>query len=115
MNVCLYAIHVVSFNGQMFRKYKLLFSSIMFFCSSNSDLTWCKWSDFAFQINVKTHGISKQDCTDSLSDNFEIQKNRCGKFCKKNLDHFSIYACHRRAMLIFSVSFQFYRMSPKGQ
>jgi hypothetical protein len=32
---------------------------------------------------------------------------------KKNLDHFSIYACHpcAGAMLIFSVSFQFYRMS----
>jgi len=36
---------------------------------------------------------------------------------KKNLDHFSICACHpcAGAMLIFSVSFQFYRMSPKGQ
>ena len=35
---------------------------------------------------------------------------------KKNLDHFSIYACHpcAGAMLIFSVSFQFYRMSPEG-
>jgi hypothetical protein len=34
---------------------------------------------------------------------------------KKNLDHFSICACHpcAGAMLIFSVSFQFYRMSPK--
>lgn len=36
---------------------------------------------------------------------------------KKNLDHFSICACHpcAGAMLIFSVSFQFYRMSPKRQ
>ena len=36
---------------------------------------------------------------------------------QKNLDHFSIYACHpcAGAMLIFSVSFQFYRMSPKRQ
>ncbi|GKD44805.1 hypothetical protein Tco_1269450, partial [Tanacetum coccineum] len=36
---------------------------------------------------------------------------------KKILDHFSICACHpcAGAMLIFSVSFQFYRMSPKGQ
>ena len=36
---------------------------------------------------------------------------------QKNLDHFSICACHpcAGAMLIFSVSFQFYRMSPKGQ
>ena len=35
---------------------------------------------------------------------------------KKNLDHFSICACHpcAGAMLIFSVSFQFYQMSPKG-
>ena len=34
---------------------------------------------------------------------------------KKNLDHFSICACHpcAGAMLIFSVSFQFYQMSPK--
>ena len=33
----------------------------------------------------------------------------------KNLDHFSIYACHpcAGAMLIFSVSFQFYWMSSK--
>ncbi|KAK8348429.1 hypothetical protein V6Z12_A06G080300 [Gossypium hirsutum] len=36
---------------------------------------------------------------------------------KKNLDHFSICACHpfAGAMLIFSVSFQFYQMSPKGE
>ena len=36
---------------------------------------------------------------------------------EKNLDHFSICACHpcAGAMLIFSVSFQFYRMSPKRQ
>jgi hypothetical protein len=36
---------------------------------------------------------------------------------QKNLDHFSICACHpcAGAMLIFSVSFQFYRMSPKRQ
>jgi len=36
---------------------------------------------------------------------------------KKNLDHFSICACHpcAGAMLIFSVSFQFYQMSPKRQ
>lgn len=36
---------------------------------------------------------------------------------QKNLDHFSICACHpcAGAMLIFSVSFQFYRMSPKGR
>ena len=36
---------------------------------------------------------------------------------QKNLDHFSICACHpcAGAMLIFSVSFQFYRMSPEGQ
>ncbi len=34
---------------------------------------------------------------------------------QKNLDHFSICACHpcAGAMLIFSVSFQFYQMSPK--
>jgi hypothetical protein len=34
---------------------------------------------------------------------------------QKNLNHFSICACHPCAgvMLIFSVSFQFYRMSPK--
>ena len=40
-----------------------------------------------------------------------------GKREKKNLDHFSICACHpcAGAMLIFSVSFQFYRMSPKRQ
>ena len=33
------------------------------------------------------------------------------------MDHFSICACHpcAGAMLIFSVSFQFYQMSPKGQ
>lgn len=33
------------------------------------------------------------------------------------LDHFSIFACHlwAGAMLIFSVSFQFYMMSPKRQ
>ena len=39
-----------------------------------------------------------------------------GKKGKNNLDHFSIYACHPcvGAMLIFSVSFQFYQMSPKG-
>jgi hypothetical protein len=40
-----------------------------------------------------------------------------GHMCEsqKNLDHFSICACHpcAGAMLIFSVSFQFYRMSPK--
>ncbi len=36
---------------------------------------------------------------------------------QKNLDHFSICACHpcAGAMLIFSVSFQFYQMSPKRQ
>jgi len=36
---------------------------------------------------------------------------------EKNLDHFSICAGHpcAGAMLIFSVSFQFYRMTPKGQ
>ena len=47
--------------------------------------------------------------TDGLEQNCEKQK--------KNLDHFSIYACHpcAGAMLIFSVSFQFYRMSPKGR
>ena len=35
---------------------------------------------------------------------------------KKNLLHFSICACHpcAGAMLIFSVSFQFYRMIPVG-
>ena len=40
-----------------------------------------------------------------------------GEGRKKNLDHFSICACHpcAGAMLIFSVSFQFYRMSPKRQ
>ena len=34
---------------------------------------------------------------------------------KKKLDHFSICSCHPYAgtMLIFSVSFQFYQMSPK--
>ena len=34
---------------------------------------------------------------------------------KKFLEHFAIYACHpcAQAMLIFSVSFQFYRMSPQ--
>ena len=34
----------------------------------------------------------------------------------KNLVHFSICACHpcAGAMLIFSVSFQFYRMIPEG-
>ena len=34
---------------------------------------------------------------------------------RKNLVHFSICACHpcARAMLIFSVSFQFYRMIPE--
>ena len=34
-------------------------------------------------------------------------------FRRKNLDHFLIYACHpcTGAMLIFFVSFQFYRMS----
>ncbi|KAJ0860591.1 hypothetical protein HanRHA438_Chr13g0625331 [Helianthus annuus] len=39
------------------------------------------------------------------------------KKAEKNLDHFSICACHpcAEAMLIFSVSFQFYRMSPKGR
>ena len=33
------------------------------------------------------------------------------------LDHFSICACYlcAEAMLIFSVSYQFYRMSPKGR
>ena len=38
-----------------------------------------------------------------------------GQKSQKNLDHFSICACHpcAGAMLIFSVSFQFYRMSPK--
>ncbi|CAL9026044.1 unnamed protein product, partial [Prunus brigantina] len=42
---------------------------------------------------------------------------KIGRKEQKNLDHFSIYACHpcAGAMLIFSVSFQFYRMSPKGQ
>lgn len=37
-------------------------------------------------------------------------------FAGKKLGYFSIYACHpcSRAMLIFSVSFQLYRMSPKG-
>jgi hypothetical protein len=42
------------------------------------------------------------------------KKDRCAK-SQKNLDHFSICACHpcAGAMLIFSVSFQFYRMSPK--
>ena len=36
------------------------------------------------------------------------------KKTEKNLDHFSICACHpwAGAMLIFSVSFQFYRISP---
>ena len=36
---------------------------------------------------------------------------------QKKLDHFSICACHpwERATLIFSVSFQFYRMSPERQ
>jgi hypothetical protein len=36
---------------------------------------------------------------------------------KKFWNHFSIYACHpcAGAMLIFSVSFQFYQMSPKGR
>ena len=36
--------------------------------------------------------------------------------CLKNLVHFSICACHpcAGAMLIFSVSFQFYRMIPEG-
>jgi len=42
-----------------------------------------------------------------------IERRNMGK---KNLDHFSICACHpcAGAMLIFSVSFQFYQMSPKG-
>ena len=46
-----------------------------------------------------------------------IKKEGKEKKGEKNLDHFSIYACHpcAGAMLIFSVSFQFYRMSPKGQ
>ena len=37
--------------------------------------------------------------------------------CLKNLVHFSICACHpcAGAMLIFSVSFQFYRMIPEGE
>nr|XP_004500750.2 auxin-induced protein 6B-like [Cicer arietinum] len=44
------------------------------------------------------------------------RKKMKGKKDQKNLDHFSICACHpcAGAMLIFSVSFQFYRMSPKG-
>ncbi|KAG5573140.1 hypothetical protein H5410_062906 [Solanum commersonii] len=49
----------------------------------------------------------------------KIQTDRSisGDDRQKNLDHFSICACHpcAGAMLIFSVSFQFYRMSPKGR
>ena len=51
-------------------------------------------------------------------ENFESLKFRRRKAkSEKNLDHFSICACHpcAGAMLIFSVSFQFYRMSPKRQ
>ena len=48
-------------------------------------------------------------------------RTSCCFFCfaedfQKNLVHFSICACHpcAGAMLIFSVSFQFYRMIPEG-
>ena len=62
---------------------------------------------------VKMEKVKKNEAMEEFTNGF-------GKFRvkkEKNLDHFSIYACHpcAGAMLIFSVSFQFYRMSPKGQ
>jgi hypothetical protein len=49
-----------------------------------------------------------------ISNKIWTARDQCVK-SQKNLDHFSICACHpcAGAMLIFSVSFQFYRMSPK--
>ena len=49
----------------------------------------------------------------TLSNVHEVDKERKRA---KNLVHFSICACHpcAGAMLIFSVSFQFYRMIPEG-
>ena len=80
-----------------------------------------KWSKSAVlpvekdsKTYVKMEKVKKNEAMEEFTNGF-------GKFRvkkeKKNLDHFSIYACHpcAGAMLIFSVSFQFYRMSPKGQ
>ena len=71
-----------------------------------------RWTQFN---NVKD-SIKFQE---GLSNSYLLSKTGAIGFWKrkKNLDHFSIYACHpcAGAMLIFSVSFQFYRMSPKGQ
>ena len=52
-----------------------------------------------------------------LSIHYGVKTENEDRSGEKNLDHFSICACHpcAGAMLIFSVSFQFYQMSPKGQ
>ena len=65
---------------------------------------WVKWSNGSDHIKASIEGPGWGD-------------GRKGGKVEKNLDHFSICACHpcAGAMLIFSVSFQFYRMSPKRQ
>ena len=64
-------------------------------------------------ITKESEGKIAKTCSSNSSERNQIRK----KERKKNLDHFSICACHpcAGAMLIFSVSFQFYRMSPKRQ
>jgi hypothetical protein len=75
-------------------------------------------------VPVKKDGESRA-VGGRVGENSERKKHRgrregvCGQGPEhkipKNLDHFSICACHpcAGAMLIFSVSFQFYQMSPK--
>ena len=70
------------------------------------------------QLDIETYGCYKEKDTQQFIQKHYVKRPRdIGGGCKKNLDHFSIYACHpcAGAMLIFSVSFQFYRMSPKGR
>ena len=67
------------------------------------------------QQKPKNHFIKKKKKKKKQTEKNE-EDDREAQICekeKKNLDHFSIYACHpcAGAMLIFSVSFQFYRMS----
>ena len=75
------------------------------------DCCLCK---FPWKEGKKKKPVIWYDCG-LITINYEDGIKREG--LTKNLDHFSICACHpcAGAMLIFSVSFQFYQMSPKGQ